>query len=115
MELLVNQFKATNDPRGKYMIATYEDTGFVANDPNPDTDLANQFGVPIGVSDLEFSDMSLGYRDARGAGLDYRQNNLFAATYPAAPAFLRYLWPNFAFVGRSCLSWLDIWRCTGLL
>ncbi len=86
-EPLVNQLKETNDPRGKYMIATYEDPGSVANDTNPDTDLNNQFGVPIGVSDLELSDTSLGYRGPRGAGLDYSQINVFSAASPAAPAF----------------------------
>ncbi|ASV32561.1 SusD/RagB family nutrient-binding outer membrane lipoprotein [Maribacter cobaltidurans] len=86
-EPLVDQLKATDDPRAKYMIATYEDPGSVANDPNPDTDLANQFGVPIGVSDLELSDTSLGYRGPRGGGLDYSQINILSAASPAAPAF----------------------------
>lgn len=86
-EPLVNQLKTTNDPRGKYMVATFDDPGAVANDADPDTDLANQFGVPVGVSDLELSDTSLGYRGPRGAGLDYSQINIFAAASPAAPAF----------------------------
>ncbi len=86
-EPLVDQLKNTNDPRGQYMIATYDDPGSVANDTDPDTDLANQFGVPIGVSDLELSDTSLGYRGTRGAGLDYSQINVFAVASPAAPDF----------------------------
>lgn len=86
-EPLVNQLKVTNDPRGKYMIATFEDPGAVANETNPNTDLDDQFGVPIGVSDLELSDTSLGYRGPKGTGLDYSQVNIFAAASPAAPAF----------------------------
>ena len=86
-EPLVNQLKATNDPRGKYMIATYEDPGSIANDENPDTDLDNQFGVPIGVSDIALSDVALGYRGTLGAGLNYSQLNVFATASPAAPAF----------------------------
>ncbi len=86
-EPLVDQLKSTNDPRGQYMIATYDDPGAVANDTDPDTDLANQFGVPIGVSDLELSDTSLGYRGTNGAGLAYSQINIFAVASPAAPDF----------------------------
>ncbi len=86
-EPLVNQLKETNDPRGKYMIATFEDPGAVANETNPNTDLDDQFGVPIGVSDLQLSDTSLGYRGPKGTGLDYSQINVFAAASPAAPAF----------------------------
>lgn len=86
-EPLVNQLKETNDPRGKYMIAKFEDPGAVANETNPNTDLDDQFGVPIGVSDLELSDTTLGYRGPKGTGLDYSQVNVFAAASPAAPAF----------------------------
>ena len=83
----MDQLKSTNDPRGQYMIATYDDPGAVANDTDPDTDLANQFGVPIGVTDLELSDTSLGYRGTNGAGLAYSQINIFAVASPAAPDF----------------------------
>jgi hypothetical protein len=86
-EPLVEQLKATDDPRSPYMIATFEDPGSVANDNDPDTDLANQFGVPVGVSDAELADTSLGYRGTKGAGLDYSQINVFSVASPAAPAF----------------------------
>ena len=86
-EPFVDQLKSTNDPRGQYMIATYDDPGAVANDLTPDTDLANQFGVPVGVADVDLSDTSLGYRGTRGAGLDYSQINVFAVASPAAPDF----------------------------
>lgn len=86
-EPLVNQLKATDDPRGQYMIATYDEPGAVANDADPDTDLANQFGVPIGITDAELGDTSLGYRGTKGSGLDYSQINVFSVASPAAPAF----------------------------
>ena len=50
-EPFVNQLKSTNDPRGKFILANFPDPGNVAATPNPDTVLANQFGVPIGVTD----------------------------------------------------------------
>lgn len=86
-EPFVDHLKETEDPRAKYMIATYTDPGAVANESNPDTTLENQFGVPVGVSDAELSDTSLGYRGTKGAGLDYAQLNVFAVASPAAPAF----------------------------
>lgn len=86
-EPFVDQLKSTNDPRGQYIIATYEDPGAVANDPDPDTDLDNQFGVPIGVTDIELADVSQGYRGPRGAGLNYSQFNIYAVASPAAPDF----------------------------
>ena len=49
-EPFVNQLKSTNDPRGKFILANFANPGAVANDLNPDTVLANQFGVPIGVN-----------------------------------------------------------------
>ena len=48
-EPFVNQLKSTMDPRGKFILANFPDPGNVAGTPNPDTVLANQFGVPIGV------------------------------------------------------------------
>ena len=86
-EPFVDQLKSTSDPRAQYIMATYEDPGAVSNDPDPDTDLANQFGVPIGVTDLELSDTTLGYRGPRGAGLNYSQMNIYAVASPAAPDF----------------------------
>ena len=50
-EPFVNQLKSTNDPRGKFILANFADPGNVAAEPNPDTVLANQYGVPIGVTD----------------------------------------------------------------
>jgi hypothetical protein len=85
-EPFVDQLKATNDPRGKFMIATYDNPGGLLNAPAPDTVLANQFGVPIGVTDVLLS--SAPYRGANpNAGLNYSQWNVFAVVAPNAPDF----------------------------
>ncbi|HPM31814.1 MAG TPA: SusD/RagB family nutrient-binding outer membrane lipoprotein [Chryseolinea sp.] len=86
-EPFVDQMKSTNDPRGKFIFATFTDPGQVANDLNPDTDLANQFGVPIGVDEIALADTGLGYRGPRGGGLNYSQYNIWVVASPAAPDF----------------------------
>ncbi len=86
-EPFVDHLKNTSDPRGKYMLATYDDPGSVANDPDPDTVLSNQFGVPIGVTDLQLIDTGLGYRGSKGNGLNYTQLNIYAVAAPDAPDF----------------------------
>jgi hypothetical protein len=88
-EPFVNQLKSTGDPRGKYILATYYHPGEISNPnhPSPDTVLANQFGVPIGVTDGVLSS-NAAYRGAnpRG-GLNYSQMNIFAVASPDAPEF----------------------------
>jgi hypothetical protein len=84
-EPFVNQLKSTNDPRGKFMIAQFADPGKISNDPNPDTVLANQYGVPIGKTDAELSVAP--YRGTRGGGLNYSQFNIRVLASPAAPEF----------------------------
>ncbi|SFT55319.1 Starch-binding associating with outer membrane [Algoriphagus locisalis] len=91
-EPFVTQLKSTNDPRGKYILAIYEDPAAVANDLNPNTDLANQFGVPIGVISTELADPNGPYRGARGGGLNYSQINIYSVASPAAP----YFWVTYA-------------------
>lgn len=87
-EPFVDQLKSTNDPRGQFILATYFDPASVANDPNPDTDLADQFGVPIGVINLDLAnDSTLPYRGARQGGLNYSQMNVNSVASPAAPDF----------------------------
>ena len=86
-EPFVNQLKSTNDPRGKYIIATFENPAAVTNDTNPDTDLANQFGVPIGVDNGTLADDLVNYRGPRGGGLNYSQMNIFSFAAPSAPVF----------------------------
>lgn len=88
-EPFVDQLKSTNDPRGQYILATYEDPGAVANDTDPDTELANQFGVPIGVDNDSITSDAPGnpQRGARGSGLNYSQMNIYSVAAPAAPDF----------------------------
>jgi hypothetical protein len=88
-EPFVNQLKSTNDPRGKYIFATYYHPGEIAsaNHPSPDTVLANQFGAPVGITDGVITS-NPAYRGAnpRG-GLNYSQMNILAVAAPNAPDF----------------------------
>jgi Starch-binding associating with outer membrane len=86
-EPFVDQLKNTNDPRGKFILAKFTDPGSMVNEPNPDTDLDNQFGVPIGVTSIELSDPDGPYRGAKGTGLDYSQMNIWSIASPSAPDF----------------------------
>jgi hypothetical protein len=86
-EPFVDQLKSTNDPRGKFILANFADPGNVANDLTPDTDLDNQFGVPIGVTNVDLANTSLGYRGTRAGGLNYSQMNIWMVASPAAPDF----------------------------
>jgi hypothetical protein len=85
-EPFVNQLKLTSDPRAKFLIAQYADPGAIANNLTPDVTLANQFGVPIGVT----SDQILAgapYRGGRGSGLNYSQFNVNIVAAPGVPEF----------------------------
>lgn len=84
-EPFVEQLKSTNDPRGKYILANFDDPSQVANDPEPDTVLANQFGVPVGVDDESLK--SAPYRGLRAGGLNYSQFNIRTVASAAAPDF----------------------------
>jgi Starch-binding associating with outer membrane len=84
-EPFVNQLKSTRDPRAKFMMAEFADPGKISNDPNPDTVLANQYGVPIGKTDAQLSVAP--YRGTRGGGLNYSQFNIRVLASPAAPEF----------------------------
>jgi hypothetical protein len=86
-EPFVNQLKLNNDPRGQFILANFTDPAAVANDPNPDTDLANQFGVPIGVISTDLANPSGPYRGARAGGLNYSQINIWIIASGAAPDF----------------------------
>jgi hypothetical protein len=87
-EPFVNQLKATSDPRAKYIIATYDNAAQIANDPEPDTELANQFGVPIGVTNQQITTNTVLYRGANPkGGLNYSQMNINAVASPSAPDF----------------------------
>jgi hypothetical protein len=94
-EPFVNHLKLTNDPRAKFMIATYNNPGAIQNEPTPNTDLASQYGVPIGVTDILLS--APPYRGANpNGGLNYSQWNVFAVAAPNAPDF----WVTYA---QTCL------------
>ena len=80
-EPFVNQLKSTMDPRGKFILANFPNPGNVAGTPNPDTVLANQFGVPIGVENTAVP------RGTRGAGLNYSQVNIWTVAAPNVPEF----------------------------
>ena len=81
-EPFVNQLKSTMDPRGKFIVANFANPGNVAaTTPLPDTVLANQFGVPIGVENTAVP------RGTRGAGLNYSQVNVWTVAAPNAPEF----------------------------
>jgi hypothetical protein len=84
-EPFVDHLKANNDPRGKFMVANFADPGSVAGDLDPDTELANQFGVPIGVTDIDLRNPP--YRGSRAGGLNYSQFNIWILAAPDAPEF----------------------------
>jgi hypothetical protein len=80
-EPFVNYLKATNDPRSKYMVTAFADPSAPLNDPNPNTSVAAQFGVPIGYTELNVP------RGTRGGGLNYSQMNVNVAASVMAPTF----------------------------
>ncbi|MEO5562510.1 MAG: SusD/RagB family nutrient-binding outer membrane lipoprotein [Chitinophagaceae bacterium] len=86
-EPFVNQLKSSNDPRGKFILANFTDPGNVAAQPNPDVVLANQFGVPIGVTDAQITATGSPYRGARAGGLNYSQMNVWIVASTSAPDF----------------------------
>jgi hypothetical protein len=84
-EPFVDQLKSTNDPRGKFILANFADPAAVANDDEPDTVLANQFGAPVGVISTTLAQAP--YRGARAGGLNYSQMNIWVLASPEAPDF----------------------------
>ena len=86
-EPFVNQLKSTNDPRGKFMIAQYANPVSIASDLNPDVVLANQYGVPIGVTSDQILAPGSPYRGGRGTGLNYSQFNVNIVAAPGVPEF----------------------------
>lgn len=84
-EPFVDQLKTTNDPRSPLLIATFADPANPLADPNPDTDIANQFGVPVGVINTDL--VNAPYRGIRGGGYNYSQMNVNIAASLTAPDF----------------------------
>jgi hypothetical protein len=107
-EPFVNQLKSTNDPRAKFIVASFTDPGAVANDTDPDTELANQFGVPIGVNNTELANPAGPYRGSRGGGLNYSQMNIWVLASPAAPDFwVTYAQTSLLLAEAAQLGWVD--------
>lgn len=86
-EPFVEQLKSTGDPRAKFMIAQYADPGAIANNLSPDVTLANQYGVPVGVTSDQILAVGSPYRGARGSGLNYSQFNVNILAAPGVPEF----------------------------
>lgn len=86
-EPFVNQLKSTSDPRAKFMIANYADPGAIANNTNPDTVLANQYGVPPGITSDQILAVGSPYRGAKGSGLNYSQFNVNIVAGLGVPEF----------------------------
>ena len=84
-EPFVNQLKSTSDPRTKYIIASFANPNEPLNDPNPDLDIADQFGVPVGV--LAASLANPPYRGLKGGGYNYSQMNVNVVASISAPTF----------------------------
>ena len=84
-EPFVNQLKATNDPRGKYLVASYAEPNNPLGDPNPDYTLANQYGVPVGIPRDQLANAP--YRGIKGTGYNYSQMNVRVGASVSAPTF----------------------------
>ncbi|RAV98907.1 SusD/RagB family nutrient-binding outer membrane lipoprotein [Pseudochryseolinea flava] len=107
-EPFVDRLKATNDPRAKYILATFDDPGAVVNDTDPDTELENQFGVPIGVTSVDLVNPALPYRGARGAGVNYSQMNIWTIASPSAPEFfVTYAQTSLLLAEAAFRGWID--------
>jgi len=83
-EPFVDQLKATNDPRAKFILASFIEPGNLVGETNPDTVLANQYGVPIGIPSATI-EAGAPYRGKKGTGLNYSQMNIWTIASPNAP------------------------------
>lgn len=84
-EPFVNQLKTTSDPRSKYMVASFADPNAPLNDPAPNTDVAAQFGLPVGVPNGNLT-VANGYRGTKGSGYNYSQVNVNVAAHLTTPS-----------------------------
>ncbi len=82
-EPFVNQLKSTNDPRLKYIGASYANPTTITT--TPDTTTANQYGFPVGYDAVSFL-TAPGSRGAKGGGLNYTQLNYQVMVSTVAPA-----------------------------
>ncbi|HOY11806.1 MAG TPA: SusD/RagB family nutrient-binding outer membrane lipoprotein [Saprospiraceae bacterium] len=84
-EPFVNHLKNTEDPRTKFIIATYKNPADPLADTAPNVVTAEQFGVPIGILNTELSKPA--YRGVRGGGYNYSQMNVNSLASLTAPNF----------------------------
>ncbi|MBV6428930.1 MAG: hypothetical protein KIPDCIKN_03467 [Haliscomenobacter sp.] len=84
-EPFVDQLKNTNDPRTPFLVATYANPASPLADANPNTKIADQFGVPVGVLNTSLSNAP--YRGAKGGGYNYSQMNVNVVASLTAPDF----------------------------
>ncbi len=82
-EPFVNQLKSTNDPRLKYIGASYANPTTIST--TPDTTTANQYGFPVGYDAVTIL-TAPGTRGAKGGGLNYTQLNYQVMVSTVAPA-----------------------------
>jgi hypothetical protein len=85
-EPFVNQLKSTSDPRSKYIIASFADPNAPLNDPAPNTNVAAQFGLPVGIPNDKLT-VALGYRGPKASGFDYSQMNVNVAASLTTPSY----------------------------
>ncbi|MEQ8413735.1 MAG: SusD/RagB family nutrient-binding outer membrane lipoprotein [Imperialibacter sp.] len=108
-EPLVDQLKSTNDPRGKFIVASYDEPAAIT-DGVPDTVLANQFGVPVGVlSGTIAADIAMAtYRGPKGGGLNYSQMNIYSVASPVAPrVFVTYAQTSLLLAEAAAMGWIS--------
>lgn len=87
-EPFVNQLKNTKDPRGKYISAYYSSPNVISGTPQ-DTVLANQFGFPVGYSNLNIATKADFKGIAQvGSGYRYSQLNYNVFGSNTAPIFV---------------------------
>lgn len=88
-EPFVSHLKATNDPRSKYIIASFDDPGDPLGDEDPDLALEDQFGFPVGVErgQVDADPDNLIYRGTKGSGYNYTQMNVNVVASLLAPTF----------------------------
>lgn len=84
-EPFVTQLKSTNDPRLKYIGASYANPTTVTSTATRDTTTANQYGFPVGYDAVSFL-TAPGSRGAKGGGLNYTQLNYQVMLSSVAPA-----------------------------
>ena len=71
---------------GNFLVASFAEPNNPLSDLNPDTNAANQFGLPIGVLSGNLT-VAKGYRGPKGGGFNYSQTNVNVAGSLSAPTY----------------------------